>query len=56
MFREEFREAPSSTKIVRAVNGPGCQIVSPTQDQNVVELTWQMDCDYRVNRIVLIPV
>ena len=44
----EFKEAPSSSKIVRAVNGAGCQMVSPTQDPNVVELLWLMDCDYKV--------
>ena len=43
----EFKEAPSSSKIVRAVNGAGCQMVSPTEDPNVVELLWLMDCDYR---------
>ena len=44
----EFKEAPSSSKIVRAVNGAGCQMVSPTEDPNVVELLWLMDCDYKV--------
>jgi len=43
----EFKEAPSSSKIVRAVNGAGCQMVSPTEDPNVVELLWLMDCDYK---------
>ena len=43
----EFKEAPSSGKIVRAVNGPGCQMVSPTENPSVVELLWLMDCDYR---------
>ena len=46
----EFKEAPSSSKIVRAVNGAGCQMVSPTEDPNVVELLWLMDCDYKVGR------
>ena len=44
----EFKEAPSSSKIVRAVNGAGCQMVSPTEDPYVVELLWLMDCDYKV--------
>ena len=44
----EFKEAPSSSKIVRAVKGAGCQMVSPTEDPNVVELLWLMDCDYKV--------
>ena len=44
----EFKEAPSSGKIVRAVNGPGCQMVSPTENPSVVELLWLMDCDYKV--------
>ena len=44
----EFKEAPSSSKIVRAVNGAGCQMVTPTEDPNVVELLWLMDCDYKV--------
>jgi len=43
----EFKEAPSSGKIVRAVNGPGCQMVSPTENPSVVELLWLMDCDYK---------
>ena len=44
----DFKDAPSSSKIVRAVNGPGCQIVSPIAgDENKCELVWLMDCDYK---------
>ena len=44
----EYADAPKSSKIVRAVNGPGCQMVSPTEDPNVCEFVWLMDCDYKV--------
>ena len=44
----EYRDGPAGGKIVRAVNGPGCQIVSPTQDSNKSHLVWLMDCDYKV--------
>jgi len=43
----DFKDAPSSGKIVRAINGPGCQMVGPTDDDNVCEFTWLMDCDYK---------
>jgi len=44
----EYKEAPSSSKIVRAINGPGCQIVFPVaEDENVCEVVWLMDCDYK---------
>jgi len=44
----EFKDAPSSSKIVRAVNGPGCQMVTPSaEDTNVCEFMWLMDCDYK---------
>merc|ERR1711893_583309 len=33
----EFKDAPTSGKIVRAINGPGCQMVGPTDDDNVCE-------------------
>lgn len=48
----EFAEAPSSGKIVRAVNGSGCQMVTPTEDPNTVEFCWLMDCDYKVTHII----
>ena len=44
----EYKDAPKSSKIVRAVNGAGCQMVSPTEDPNVCEFVWLMDCDYKV--------
>ena len=43
----EYKDAPKSSKIVRAVNGAGCQMVSPTEDPNVCEFVWLMDCDYK---------
>ena len=33
--------------VSRAINGPGCQMVGPTDDDNVCEFTWLMDCDYK---------
>ena len=47
----EFPEAPSSGKIVRAVNGPGCQMVTPATEENVCNVVWLMDCDYKVCRV-----
>ena len=44
----EYLEAPSSGKIVRAVNGPGCQMVRPGSEENVCHVVWLMDCDYKV--------
>ena len=44
----EYKEAPSSGKIVRAVNGPGCQMVTPGSEENVCHVVWLMDCDYKV--------
>merc|ERR1711874_21921 len=43
----EYKEAPSSGKIVRAVNGPGCQMVTPGSEENVCHVVWLMDCDYK---------
>ena len=34
--------------IYRAINGAGCQMVSPTGEANVCEFVWLMDCDYKV--------
>ena len=45
----EYKEAPSSNKIVRAVNGPGCQMVSQGEEENTCNFLWLMDCDYKVN-------
>ena len=44
----EFKDAPAKGKIVRAHNGPGCQMVTPTSDSQVCHFTWLMDCDYKV--------
>ena len=44
----EFPDAPAKGKIVRAHNGPGCQMVTPTSDRAVCHFTWLMDCDYKV--------
>jgi len=44
----EYKEAPSSSKIVRAINGPGCQMVMPVADEeDYCEVIWVMDCDYK---------
>merc|ERR1712088_412241 len=43
----EFPDAPAKGKIVRAHNGPGCQMVTPTSDRAVCHFTWLMDCDYK---------
>ena len=43
----EYKDAPKSSKIVRAVNGAGCQMVSASSDEGVCEFVWLMDCDYR---------
>jgi len=45
----EFKDAPSSGKIVRAINGAGCQMVTPSaEDENLCDFLWLMDCDYKV--------
>ena len=44
----EYKDDPSTGNIVRALNGPGCQMVSPTSDKNKSQLVWLMDCDYKV--------
>jgi len=43
----EYKEAPVQGKIVRAYNGPGCQIVSPSSAGQVCDFVWLMDCDYK---------
>ena len=50
----EYKDGPSGGKIVRAVNGPGCQMVIPTADRNKSQLVWLMDCDYKV-RVLATP-
>jgi len=42
----DYKEAPSSNKIVRAVNGPGLQMVTPTEESDWCEVIWLMDCTY----------
>ena len=44
----EYSDAPAKGKIVRAHNGPGCQMVTPTSDSQVCLFVWLMDCDYKV--------
>ena len=45
----EYKDAPSPSKIVRAVNGAGCQMVTPrAEDENSCQFLWLMDCDYKV--------
>jgi len=43
----EFQGGPSSRKLVRAVNGPGCQMVEPGTSPDTCRLVWLMDCEYR---------
>jgi len=44
----DFPDAPKAPKIVRAINGPGCQMVFPVEgDENKCEFLWLMDCDYK---------
>jgi len=43
----DYKDGPSSSKIVRAVNGPGCQMVTPLSEENMCDLVWLMDCDYK---------
>ena len=45
----EFQDAPAKGKIVRAHNGPGCQMVTPTSDSQLCDFLWLMDCDYKVS-------
>jgi len=44
----DYKDAPSSSKIVRAINGPGCQMIAPVADDpNSSTFIWLMDCDYK---------
>jgi len=44
----EYADAPTDSKIVRAINGPGGHMVSPGPDgENSCNLVWLMDCDYK---------
>ena len=42
----EYSEAPSNSGIVRAINGPGLQMVTPLSE-DTCEIVWLMDCEYR---------
>ena len=48
----EFKDAPAKGKIVRAHNGPGCQMVTPTSDRQLCDFLWLMDCDYKVSSLL----
>jgi len=44
----DYKEAPSSSKIVRAINGPGCQMIAPVAaNPNASTFIWLMDMDYK---------
>merc|ERR1711879_204028 len=40
-------EQPEVKGIVRAVHGPGCQVVIDTGDTDKCKFVWLMDCDYK---------
>jgi len=42
----DYKDAPKGSGIVRAVNGPGVQMVTPCQESDWCELIWLMDCQY----------
>merc|ERR1712079_277129 len=44
----EFKDGPKNGRIVRAINGPGCQMVRPCpEDPNSCIFVWLMDCEYK---------
>jgi len=44
----EFENGPKNSKIVRAINGPGCQMVKPCPEEpNSCIFVWLMDCEYK---------
>lgn len=44
----DYPDAPKAAKIVRAINGPGCQMVIPIEgEDNQCEVIWLMDCDFK---------
>lgn len=51
----EYKDAPAQGKIVRAHNGPGCQMVKPGSNSATCDFIWLMDCDYKVRLILLSP-
>merc|ERR1712062_341553 len=42
-----LEDNPEVKGIVRAIHGPGCQMVIDTGDKDRCEFIWLMDCDYR---------
>ena len=52
----EYSDAPAQGKIVRAHNGPGCQMVTATTDSEVCLFVWLMDCDYKVGLQILLRI
>ena len=46
-YSVKYPDAPKDSKIVRAWNGPGGQMVKPISGEaNKCELYWLMDCEY----------
>jgi len=44
----EYNEAPIVSSITRAINGPGCHMVSPVPgDSDACNLLWLMDCNFK---------
>jgi len=44
----DYPDAPTVKKIVRAINGPGCQMVIPIEgEEDQCEVIWLMDCDFK---------
>lgn len=44
----DFPDAPKNSKLVRAINGPGCQMVLPVEgNKDMAEFMWYMDCEYK---------
>ena len=44
----DYPDAPQDSKIVRAWNGPGGQMIKPIAGEaNKCELYWLMDCEYK---------
>jgi len=43
----EYVDAPKASGIVRAINGPGLQMVTPTEMNDWCEIVWLMDVEYK---------
>lgn len=44
----DYPDAPKVSKIVRAINGAGCQMVIPVEGEDEqCEVIWLMDCDFK---------